>query len=156
MSFSYEPMTEEQCEKERQFPLLEPGIYNFTVNKAEYKRSHKGTPMIELNLTIWDEHGKEYHVFDYLIATPKMEWKTRHFCDSIGLTKEYDDKKFNEHLCVNRSGKAEVIFQKGKAKDGGGFYKDKNAIEDYVMTDQGAQKQTTANVDDFKDDSIPF
>lgn len=149
-------MTEEQCEKERQYPMLEPGIYNFTVSKAESKRSKSGNPMIELTLKVFDNNGKEFNVFDYLIAMPSMNWKIRHFCDSVGLTKEYESGKFDEYLAVGRSGKVDIVFQKGKAKDGGGFYKDKNAVEDYVMTDQGAQKYNAAPVDDFKDDSIPF
>lgn len=157
MSFPYNPMTEEQCDKERQFPLLEPGIYNFTVTKAEQKRSKSGNPMIELTLHVWDNTGKEFNVFDYLIATPNMMWKIKHFCDSVGLSQEYADGKFNEHMAVGRSGKADFIFQKGKAKEGGGFYKDKNAVEDYVMTDKGAQKYNPSETDSKEfDDSIPF
>ena len=79
MTFTYEPITAEQVEKERQYPLLDPGIYNFQVIESTFKTSSTGNPMIVLKLMIWDKNGKEFIVFDYLVGTNGMAWKTRHF-----------------------------------------------------------------------------
>lgn len=172
MSFSYNPMSKDEAEKSRQFPLLEPGIYNFQVLKAEYRLSNpkfdkKGeplprNPMIELILLIWDNNGKEFNVYDYLINSEKMEWKTRHFCDSVGLEKEYEAKQFNEHLCEGRSGKASIIIQAGQKKPNSSeFYKDKNSVEDYLLLSENLETNKSPSAEDsgkpFDDDiDIPF
>lgn len=169
MSFYYEPMTEEQAEKERQFPMLDPGIYDFEVINSEFKMSNTGpyhdpskpsNPMISLQLMIWDNNGKEFIIFDNLMGTAKMAWKTIHFCDSVGLKKEYDSGKLHENMCLGKRGKAIVTIQSNQKKKGGGYFKDKNSIEDYVMTDKGALKTDLSGKspepkDDFSDD-IPF
>ena len=158
--FSYTPMTEDQCEKERQFPLLEPGVYDFKVIEAKAQNSSSGNPMIALELRIITKEGVEFNVFDYLVATAKMMWKTKHFCDTVGLANEYMDGSFTEKYCLGRNGKAMVVYQEGKKKpDGNGYYKDKNAIEDYVMSDKGAMMHTSlgamgskATASDLNDD----
>lgn len=159
MSFSYNPMTEEEAEKERQFPMLEPGTYNFEVMKSEFKMSNTGqyrnpnkpsNPMIKLQLLVWGSDGKEYTVFDFLVGSKNMEWKTRHFCRAVGLLKEYEAKTFNESICEGKSGKVSIIQQKGQPKEGGGFYQDKNAVEDYI-----SDESTKTTKPDF-DDDVPF
>lgn len=156
MSFAYTPMTEEQAEKARQFPLLEPGIYEFRVIEASSGRSSSGNSMITLKLAIRDAEGITFNILDYLVATEKMAWKTRHFANSVGLDKEYENGSFNETLCQGKQGKAQVIHQAGKARPNGGYYHDKSAIEDYVMNDLG---QSKSQLDEFQDDvltDIPF
>lgn len=163
-SFSYTPMTEQEINEMREFPLLEKGIYNFQVIKSELKMSNTGkyhnpakecNPMISLQLLVWGNDGKEYTVFDNLIAKSTMEWKTRHFCECVGLIKEYDSKTFNETLCEGRSGKVAITIQKGTERPDGSFYKDKNSVENYVIDLFDTTKQKVN--DDFKDDdTIPF
>lgn len=159
MGFRYTPKTEEECQKALQYPMLEPGIYDFQVISAEYKTSSKGNPMIALKLCVWNEDGKQFHIFDYLVATEKMEWKTKHFCDSVGLSKEYESGAFNEDLCANRCGKASIIYQAGQKKPDGSYYADKNAVEDYVVTDKGSLKydpNAQGKEKGFFNDDIPF
>jgi uncharacterized protein DUF669 len=159
MSFSYPLLSAEECEKERQFALLDPGIYNFQVMEANYKTSKTGNPMIELKLKVWDNAGKEFTVMDYLVGTKNMTWKTLHFCDAVSLANEYKSGTFNELFCIARSGKASVTIQPGNKKDDGTYYKDRNQIEDYVMTDQGAHKvQLNHKQNNEKpfDDDVPF
>jgi|ERR1700689_2351016 len=159
MSFSYPLLNEQECEKERQFALVDPGIYNFQVMQASFKNSKTGNPMIELKLKVWDNAGKEFTVMDYLVGTPNMTWKTLHFCDAVNLSKEYQSGSFNEMLCSGRSGKASVTIQPGNKKDDGTYYKDRNQIEDYVITDNGAHKfetNTKVNNEKMFDDDIPF
>lgn len=160
MSFSYQPLTEQEAMKERNsFLLLDDGIYEFTVAKATAKESKSGNPMIELALTVWDNLGKEHFVYDYLVGTNNMVWKVRHFCDSIGLTKEFEDGKFNEILAQGKSGKAQIGFQKGKQKEDGTTYRDKNIVEDYISKD-GTSIETPVKKESKSttliDDDIPF
>lgn len=157
MTWDYEPVTEEQIEAERSFPLQEDGIYNFQVLAAKEKISSTGNSMIALELLFWNHDGKEFRVFDNLMAMRNMQWKSKHFCDSVGLAKEYAEKKFDADMAIGKCGKASIITQLGKDRPEGGKYKDKNAVEDYVLTDKGATRSdaTSAPKDEFSDD-IPF
>jgi len=161
MSYSYQPLTEEQCTKERGFELLDAGVYNFEVLTADYKMSATGNPMIALKLRVWGNDGKEHLVYDYLVATSKMMWKTKHFCDSVGLDKIYASSNFNESLCPGKSGKALISLKTGNKKPDGTSYPDKNAVDDYVMTDKGSVKYVSGEQPNFdrpltKDDDLPF
>jgi hypothetical protein len=155
--FAYSPMTEKECNEERGFKLLDEGVYDFEVLTANFRNSKSGNPMIELKLRVWGNDGKDYLVFDYLVATSKMMWKTKHFCDSVGLSKEYEASKFSEELCPGKCGKASITYQVGSQKPGGGYYPDKNSVSDYVVTDKGSVKYESpkANVID-DDEDIPF
>lgn len=161
MSFNYPALSEQEAQSER-FTLLDDGIYNFTITKATGKMSKpkpgkESSPMIELQITVWDNLGHEHYLYDYLIGSRNMAWKVRHFCEAVGLSKEYESGQFNEYMAQGKSGKAQIGFQAGKPKEGGGLYKDKNVIDDYVMTDQGAHKVPLASQkDDFINDEIPF
>lgn len=167
--WSYNPMSEEEAEKHRGYKLCEPGIYEFRVDKATPRQSSSGNPMIELELTVFADDGGEYKVFDYLVATDKMQWKIRHFCDALRMTDAYEQGKFQPNMCVNKHGFADIIYQAGKPKnDGSGaMYKDKNAVEDYFLDKKGNKKVRTENVSskqgkqaepmpDLPDDDIPF
>lgn len=149
MSFTYLPLSEEDAEKER-YSLLEDGTYSFRVNTAVPKISRPkdgkpGNPMIELNITVWDEKGKERYIYDYLVGTRSQAWKLRHFCDSTGLTKAYDDGKFEPWMAEGKSGFAIITQQKGQPRQGGGNYPDKNSVKDYVVTENGAHKFNPEN-----------
>lgn len=137
--FDYEPMTDEECEKERQYQMVEPGIYDFQVIFAESRISKSGNSMIELKLKIYNNNGIEYIIIDYLLGTRNMGWKTKHFCDSVGLSEEYNKKEFNEILCLNKCGKANIIIKKGNQKEDGTFYKDKNEIKDYISSNKNVK-----------------
>lgn len=150
MNFSYEPLTEDQCNKSRQFPLLEPGVYDFQVMDAHVKVSRAGNPMIELILKVWGKNGAEFTIYDYLLSTPNMAWKLKHFCDSVGLAKEYESKSFDEFKCINRFGKADIVYQPGAKKaNGDGYYSDKNAVNDYVKAEEKVVKPEL-------NDDLPF
>lgn len=163
--FDYEPMNEEECEKAKQFELLEAGIYNFKVVEAIAKNSKSGNPMIQILIKITDQNGVEHGIYDYLVSTRQMMWKFKHFCDSIGLSKEYENKQFQTHLSLWKTGKASIGFQPGNKKDDGTYYRDKNIVEDYVMTDQGAVKVELGKhystygakpKEEFIDSDLPF
>jgi len=84
-----------------------------------------------------------------------MMWKTLHFCKSVGLEQKYLDGQFNENDCPNQSGKVSIIFQQGKQNPNGGYYPDKNGVEDYIF--EGEKKNVaTITKNDFINDDIPF
>jgi hypothetical protein len=155
--WSYEPLSEEAAEKERQFVLLEDGTYNFEVVSAEAKQSKTGNPMIELHLKIWDKDGKDHLVYDYLVGTSNMAWKLRHFCASIGLSKEYESGTFKPFQSEQKTGIAIISWQAGKQKPDGSFYKNKNVVEDYILNMKGEIKDNVESPpNELVDSDIPF
>ena len=57
-----------------------------------------------------------------------MQWKIKHFCESVGLEAEYQAGELTGALCSGRSGKVKIGTQ--PAKDG---YPPKNVIKDYEV-----------------------
>jgi hypothetical protein len=131
--FDYDVMTEDEAQKAREFTLLPDGTYNFEVIESKLKYSNSGNAMIALTLKIIHEE-KDHNVFDYLVGTKNMAWKTKHFCEATGLESQYVAKQFNEHLAAGRRGKCMVSNTPAKPKNDGTneMYKAKNTIEDYI------------------------
>ena len=160
--FPYKKLTKEECEEQMKskkiYFLVPKGIYDFEVVESRFKISNSGNPMISLILKITDNQGVERLIFDNLIAIDMWEWKTRHFCDSVGLEKEYDEDKFNDNVCLFQRGKLSLGIQKGNKKDDGTFYPDKNVVDDYLprTANQGSVAKAMASVVGDLDDAIPF
>jgi hypothetical protein len=148
MSFEYDVMTEEEAQKAREFPTLPDGLYDFAVTEHKLTYSKNGNAMIALKLRIIHD-GQEFNVFDNLIGTKNMAWKTKHFCDTTGLEKEYIAKQFNERLCANKRGTCAIGFVGATPKnDGSGqMWKAKNEVVDYISADKlgAAQARVDAN-----------
>lgn len=171
MSFNYDVQTEEEAQKAREFPLLPDGIYDFAVIESKFKYSHSGNPMIELKIRIIHE-GQEFNVFDNLIGTKNMGWKTKHFCDTTGLEKEYAAGQFSEHLCANKRGTCAIgnVGARPKNDGSGQSWKAKNEVQDYLTSEALSQQAkanpfapaqskaapTPAEAEPFLDDTIPF
>jgi hypothetical protein len=159
-------MPRDEAENAR-FQLLPDGEYSFKVVEAQARTSSKGNPMISLKLCVWDKDGREHLLFDYLVNTSMMEWKTIHFCDAVGLTKEYDSGNFTDYMCLNKVGKAKIETQGARPKpDGSGSYGPRNVVADYIRPGAedtqkfvkalgGGKKEQKAE-QDFTDDDIPF
>jgi hypothetical protein len=170
--FTFEPWSEEQAmsEKQKPFALLPDGIYNFEVLEAKARTSGNGNPMIEMKLQVWDtETNQENRVFEYLLTTPFMRWKVKHFCDAVGLQSEYESGSLDPDLCVGKTGFAKISIKRGEAKKApyDGFYPDKNVVDDYVLDSKGTVKFETGGVavkplakekvgSEKFDDDIPF
>ena len=150
--FTFEPMTEDEI---KALNLIDPGVYDFEVIKAEQRTSKSGNPMIELVLKVRDMNDRERQITDYLVNMKSMMFKIKHFADSVGLQDKYAQGTFSERDCVGRSGKVEITIQKGQPNPNGGMYADKSAVKDYIMTDKGAVKYD-ASTGEMKDDDIPF
>ena len=154
--FDYEPLTEEQARKDREFPLLRDSEYMFEVWDAKVETSHAGNPQVVVKLKI-NYEGRDYVVYDYLVNTERMRWKTRHFCLSLGLENEYNNKTFLDH-CIGKTGDAKIKTQKGKLRpDGQSFYPDKNVVEDYVYNEDMKLNYVNAKVSGtaFQDSEVP-
>ena len=181
MTFYYTPMTEEEVMNAK-LDLLPEGIYPFETQIGTDEISKRSrNPQIKLIHKIF-YNGKEHTVWDYLLNTPNWMFKTKHYCDSVGLKQEYENQTFNGTKCAGKKGWCQVIIQKGEfKKDLQGNttnerYDDKNVIKDYVMTalsvsrsidEKSAAYKSVGHVEipNFKptpedlaeyDDSIPF
>jgi hypothetical protein len=86
---AYDGTIEDEGE-EREFTLLTPGEYPFTVQSFERKYASTGAPMVKLELDI---NGTT--VYDNLVLMKKTEWKLSQFFIAIGL------KKRGEPLSMN-------------------------------------------------------
>ena len=155
MSFNFNALSNEQINDLQNEDLLPEGDYSFTVITTEEQFSKSGNSMLKVRLKIVSaEHG-ERTIYDYLVNTPKMMFKIKHFCEAIGLEEQYSKGNFSANDCIDRSGKVTIGVQKGNAKpDGSGFYPDKNSVQDYVKSDSVVVKKAPA--EDFHDDAIPF
>lgn len=78
-------------------------------------------------------------IYDYLLSTDKMIYKLKHFCESIALGEQYKKGLLNFGDCIGRSGQVRIGIQPGKAKEGGGFWPDKNTVEDYEVIETFAE-----------------
>jgi hypothetical protein len=152
MSYSFQPLTDEELDS---YGLMESGIYNFEVNKATRKTSKNGNPMCELQLTVWDNSGKTYYLFDYLVfsSVNLNIKKLSHFCKSVGLHEEYKKGQIPEEL-QGLSGSVEIGIQESQPKPNGGYYPSKNVVIDYIVGD--SSKTTKPDNDNFINDELPF
>ena len=133
--------------------LIEPGIYDFEVMDAKDKTSKSGNEMIELRLKVWDKNGLEHHIYDYLLEA--LAFKLKHFSKVSGLLVKYEHGTIFATDCIGKSGKVEVIIQKGQPNPNGGVYSDKNSIKDYIESSMPSSAVTKPK-DDFIDSELPF
>lgn len=103
--FEYPVLSDEEMEAMKK--RLEPAEYIFQVEGAENKISKSGNPMIELIITVWDDDGKTYKIWDWLIGTKNMFWKTKHFWESVGEPEKCTGKTFIADF-YNKSGKVKT------------------------------------------------
>lgn len=142
----YPALTDQQIEGMR--AKLQPGIYEFQVVSAEEKVSQtSGNEMIKLTLKVWDKEGRQFTVFDYLVATEKMAFKTKHFCESIGAPELYCGET-DAALFTDRCGHVKTALEKEEYK---GRMQEKVRVVDYVTVAKSENKPA-----DFVDSDIPF
>lgn len=141
----FEPKSERQIQEERCVP---EGVYDFEVIAAEDKRSSKGNDMIEVVLNIFKADGGSIQLTDYLIGTPKMAWKLRHFCDSVGILDVYESGQLNAYHCRGVAGQVRVV-QEDDVK-----YGVQNKVRDYVCQEPGTERKVVQQVEVA--DDIPF
>jgi hypothetical protein len=135
MAFTFTPLSDEEIQAVKNRSLMPNGVYPFVVKSAEHAISQSNNPMIKVTLAVMDKEGNERLIPDWLLATDTSIEKLKHFCDSIGLVETYARGSFEPHEFLNRSGRCLVGIQKGKTKDDGSIFPDKNSIKDYIKRD---------------------
>lgn len=146
----FKAKTEEQLIEEN---LTPPGEYDFEVIDGEDTVSANQNEMIKLKVKIF-VGDKERVLFDYLLES--MAFKLIHFAKATGLYDKYMTGQLRGEDCIGRSGKLELIIQEAK-----GPFPAKNAIKDYIVSDEIKTKASTAADSKiapvaFEDDDIPF
>jgi hypothetical protein len=162
--FAYEVMTEQEAMQER-FQLLKKGEYDAVIFTSEDKVSaNSGNPMMDITLHVFDESGVPHAVRDFLVFTKTMMWKVRHFADSAGLLKEYEEGKLCSELAIGNRVRVKITVEEGslipadklKDKPHGSKYPDKNKVDEYVKRED-QQPLATKEGAPFEDDAdIPF
>lgn len=153
--YNFQPLTEEEIEAASSMPLLPDGDYDFLIGKSTRKTSKSGNPMAELQLTLWDNPGKQYTVFDYLVFSNVALniKKVSHFSKSTGLGEEYKKGEIPEEL-DGLTGRLTLGTQDPQPKICGGFYAKKNIVIDYLSSDE--VKTKPKDDEEFGDLEIPF
>lgn len=127
MAIKFTPQAESELSK---FDNLPDGEYPFTVLEsaevASKSEKNKGRPMVKLKLCV---HGKEYdrHVYDYF-ADWFSEWKLKHFCEAVGLAKDYSIGHVDpsDNQWQNRQGCVRIETENDPK------YGKKNVVSDYI------------------------
>lgn len=109
--------------------LLPKGEYEFKVIKAKEGKSNAGNDMITLVIDIYAPDGNSNRIYDYLLES--VAYKLKHFCEAVGLSKEYEDGSLVDSMCVGRGGRCLIDIEIDK----NGKYSDKNAVKDYIVSD---------------------
>ena len=156
----YKAMSEEDVMKAR-FDLLEDGDYDAVVKSSVESMSRSNNVMADMSVAVYDKAGNAHDIRDFLVFTAKMLWKIKHFCDSSGQQKLYEEEKFTPLDAANQSVRVRVRTQKGNeipfeklnGKPVGSCYPDKNVIEDYLP---GKSDVIGKPADEFINDMIPF
>lgn len=157
------PISAEKANESGGFEPWKAGNYDFTVQEASEGISSGGNEMIKLTLHVFNRDGNKRTVFDYLLATDSSQWKVRHFCDAVGLTKQYEAGELDVNDIVQRSGELSL-----RIKPAANGYPAGNQVGDYIAGDPKEEKApvrpaparsrqpvgATTGVD--FDDEIPF
>ena len=145
--FTFASKSDEEIAAMQNENLLAEGVYEFVVKDIKLSISKNGNKMLEVRLG----HG-DRNIVDYLLSEGKMIFKLKHFMESIGWAEEYKKGQLDMGHIVNRKCHAKVVIKKGSPRPDGGFFNDKNSIEDYIFTP--IVESTEAK--EFFSDPIPF
>lgn len=133
----FQAKTEKEIQEEK---LIPEGDYDFTVVRAEEAVSKKGNPMLKITLGVYMSNGTQRLVNDYLMEA--VAYKLRHFCDSVGVLKDYEAGCVNAPDLEGRSGKVRLIIKEQKD------FPDKNEVKDYLIDATPTEAKQPASSDD--------
>lgn len=117
----------EGAQQRSDFPVLQPGEYDFELENATRKKSSKGKDMWELQLRFEQPNGPDVKVWDYITEQENMQWKFLQLFDCLGVQIE-DTEKLKD--AIGETGKAKVSIDKGD-----GQHKERNRVEKYIAKD---------------------
>lgn len=136
--------------------LIPVGLYPFEVTDATEKMSKDkikngvhvpGSPMIELQLAVFDNNGNRRQVRDWLGSWNGGDEKILGFCEATGLP--YDGN-LSADDCLSRSGYLKIGIQKNDA------YGDQNTVKLYVPEDKVRPVENITKGPDPADVELPF
>lgn len=100
---------------------------------TEMKKSKSDNLRLNTVLELYNEDGNKICTLTDKtnMFEGKMAWKGKHFCESLGLHKEYNEADLDKIVaaCIGKSGKCKIGIEKGND----GYPNDKNIIKDYVI-----------------------
>jgi hypothetical protein len=128
--------------------LLPEGDYDFVVEDAKERTSKKGTPMIEVKLSMSSIRGRST-VFDNLMA-----WNIADFLMAVGETVTYGrESEIEAYELPGKSGRLHLIVENWEGTD-------RNKVGKYLPANPATAKASTpANVgvnELGEPDQIPF
>lgn len=138
---SYKPMTADEAAK---LNIKAEGVYAFDVLEATPAISKAAqNPMIALVLSFYDTDGDRFTVKDWLVHSDSRwaEKKFYDFANTTGLSAQYQSGALEAEQCLGRSGFAFLGVEKGKPKDGGGNFPDRNNVKYYTAASPTAQSR---------------
>ena len=126
MPIRFTPTNEQETKK---FSNLPPGTYPFTVLESSEvpckSGKHQGDLQAKIKLNV---HGKDFkkHVYDYL--APWVDWKMKHFMETIGLGQVWLSGVFDarDNVWKDRTGYVELDIETDP------IYGDRNKVVDYM------------------------
>ncbi len=134
---------DERKANERQ---LTPGSAKFFVKAADFEISTTGNEQIKLILSVTDVAGDNKTMWTYLTNTPKAMYRIQHFCEAVGLSKEFETDELEDYMCLNTEGICILKLQKSKD------YGEQTVVSDFAKPDEESDKDS----EEFKDDDVPF
>ncbi len=121
---------------------MEPGTYKFQVLRCDQKTSRNGKEYFNLKIRLYIGN-KEKIIYDMLFFEGKMIFKTKHFCEAVGLAKNYEAGKLMPYECDGKEGTLEIIQSMNKQTN-----EIESRVRDYVVPE--------VKVEDEFNDKIPF
>jgi hypothetical protein len=144
----FTPKTESQLQEATLWPA---GEYDFEIVQATEKNSKAGNPMFELKLQMFNGEKSRF-LTDYIVCT--MEFKLRHFFESIGRIKDYDSGNVDAGRLQGAAGR--LVIKHEPAKDN---FPAKMVVKDYCKQapKQHPNEASTPTSNEPTDtDDVPF
>lgn len=127
-------MSQEEADAGSNGAVWRAGTYDFEIHDASEELSKAGNDQIKLTVWVFDTQGERKTCFDYLGATEKVQWKTRQFCQSVGLIAQYESGELDVNDIVERTGKLKLGIQKSPE------YGDQNKVLAYLEATEAAPR----------------
>lgn len=114
--FKFNPISAlESLRLQQPFP---EGEYEFVTEMCEPKTSDNGNNMIVAHITIFSPSGKGLSIKDCLLHEhEQMKYKWRQYCESVGLTQQYESGEINLDAMRGVHGKCIIKHEKEKNGD---------------------------------------
>lgn len=136
------------------YPGLIQSITKMLTKAGKFDKNGNPIPqkqMLELDLLIADENGRERKLKDWVLLEGEMSWKFRHLCEACGKLEDYENENTDlQKLIQSLVNKIPVIRIKSrKQNDQNGMEVLRNTVADYLT----APVSCNSN---FLDDDIPI